>query len=36
MTQGSLLSVTWQPGWEHGLGEDESMDMYDYVLSPFT
>ena len=24
-TQGTLLSVMWQPGWERGLGENEHM-----------
>ena len=27
--QGTLLSVTWQPGWEGSLGENGCMYMYD-------
>ena len=31
IAQGALLNVTWQPGWEGGLGEDGYMCLFDWV-----
>ena len=28
MTQGTLLNVMWQSGWEGSLGENEYMDVF--------
>ena len=36
MAQGTLLNVTWQPGWEGRLGEKGYMCMYGRVPSLFT
>ena len=36
IAHGTLLSVTWQPGWEGSLGEDGYMSVYGWVPSLFT
>ena len=36
MAQGTLLNVTWQPGWEGSLLENGYMYMYSRVPSLFT
>lgn len=35
-THGTLFTVTWQPGWERGLGENGFMIMYHNVPLLFT
>ena len=36
IAHGSLLSATWQPGWEGSLGKNGYMCICDWVLSLFT
>ena len=35
-TQGSLLNVMWQPGWEGSLGEKGYVHMYGWILHLYT